>query len=111
MIELMTHVSVPARITREQAADILGVSTQTLAKAHDKLPYFQPFRTSIMYPASMVRDYLIRSMRGGWNVAELDTLKELEAARCQVAELKEAIKELEKRIEEIEKSCTEAHND
>lgn len=99
MIELMTHVSVPTRITREQAADILGVSTQTLAKAHDKLPYFQPFRTSIMYPASMVRDYLIRSMRGGWNVAELDTLKELEAARCQVAELKGTIKELEYQLE------------
>lgn len=99
MIELMTHVSVPARITREQAADILGVSTQTLAKAHDKLPYFQPFRTSIMYPASMVRDYLIRSMRGGWNVAELDTLKELETTRCHVAELKETIKELEYQLQ------------
>lgn len=99
MIELMTHVSVPARITREQAADLLGVSAQTLAKAHDRLPYFQPFRTSISYPASMVRDYLIRSMRGGWNVAELETLRELDATRCQVAELKETIKELEYQLE------------
>lgn len=94
-----SHVMMPARLTRQEAAAVLGVSPQTLQKLHKDLPYFQPARTSITYSTQMVRDYLVRSMRGGWDVAEIGKLRELEEARCQVAELNERVRDLEYQLE------------
>lgn len=96
-----THVTLPARITREQAAELLNVSVKTLASQsmREKLPYVEPAKGCGFYLATHVQDVMLRSLKGGWAVAKIDTLRELERARIRVAELEAKTKELDFQLE------------